>query len=102
MLSSVAKYAYLNNCSKQHIICFIVFLLQKFFQQGLWATLHVSTGHAHFSNNEICISQRRIQSFRKGCTIFGTNQDMGILKGLQPSLANCLARTSSNLNHWHS
>jgi len=24
--------------------------------------------------------------------IFGTNKDMGILKGLRPSLANCLAR----------
>ena len=38
-----------------------------------------------------------IAAFKQRLDDIGTNQDMGILKGLQPSLANCLTRTSLSI-----
>ena len=60
MLLNVAKDAYLNNFSLLN--CFMVFLSHqslKILPAKPLATLHfihVSMGHVHFLNNEICIS----------------------------------------------
>ena len=70
-LSSVAKDTYLNNrsktthCTQNYLLnCFIVCLLYNYFEilptfkaSGLlFIFVHVSMGHAYFSNDEICIS----------------------------------------------
>ena len=62
MLLSVAKDAYLNNCSKTThyahnylLNCSILFFLNSSSKASglLFIFVHVSTGHAHFPNDEI-------------------------------------------------
>ena len=40
------------------------------------------------------VSAHTVAIFKQNLDDFCTNQDMGILRGLRPSLANCLVRTS--------